>query len=169
MKYGSVHQLLERLKKKAGINKPVNPHALRHASVTYFSKYLNDSLLKKRFGWVKDTDMLAIYEHLDGKDLDEAILKLQGIKQEEIKEIKQVETKVCPNCGQTNNILSQFCSKCTMPLDLKSVIELDETRRKLDEFMFEMLKRIAEKYPSIKRDFKQLVKEKGLEDIFNNR
>jgi len=166
MSYGNVRHLLLQLKKKAGINKPVNPHAFRHASVTYFSKLLPDSLLKKRFGWVKDTDMLAIYEHLDGKDLDEAILKLHGIKQEEVKEIKTVSTKVCPNCGQSNNILAQFCNKCTMPLDLKSVIELDETRRKLDEFMFEMLKRIAEKYPSIKRDFKQLVKEKGLEHLF---
>ncbi|MFH8108117.1 MAG: hypothetical protein QXJ25_03780, partial [Candidatus Aenigmatarchaeota archaeon] len=99
-------------------------------------------------------------------DLDEAILKLHGIKKEEIKEIKEVENKICPNCGQANNILSQFCSKCTMPLDLKSVIEIDETRRKLDEFMFEMLKRIAEKYPSIKKEFKELIKEKGIENFF---
>jgi hypothetical protein len=32
--------------------------------------------------------------------------------------------------------------------------------------MLEMLKRIAEKYPSIKKDFKELVKEKGLEELF---
>jgi integrase/ribosomal protein L40E len=166
MSYGNVRKLLLDLKKKAGINKPVNPHAFRHASVTYFSKYLPDSLLKKKFGWVRDTDMLAIYEHLDGKDLDEALLKLHGLKQEEIKESKQLDKKVCPRCGHENSILSQFCSKCSMPLDLKSVIELDETRRKLDEFMLEMLKRIAEKYPSIKKDFRELVKEKGLENLF---
>jgi len=166
MSYGNVRKLLLELKKKAGINKPVNPHAFRHASVTYFSKLLPDSLLKKKFGWVRDTDMLAVYEHLDGKDLDEALLKLHGLKQEEIKESKQLDKKVCPRCGHENNILSQFCSKCTMPLDLKVVIELDETRRKLDEFMLEMLKRIAEKYPSIKKDFKELVKEKGLEELF---
>jgi ribosomal protein L40E len=166
MSYGNVRKLLLDLKKKAGINKPVNPHAFRHASVTYFSKYLPDSLLKKKFGWVRDTDMLAIYEHLDGKDLDEALLKLHGLKQEEIKESKQLDKKVCPRCGHENNILSQFCSKCSMPLDLKTVIELDETRRKLDEFMLEMLKRIAEKYPSIKKDFRELIKEKGLEDLF---
>jgi hypothetical protein len=29
-----------------------------------------------------------------------------------------------------------------------------------------MLKRMSEKYPRIKRDFKQLVKEKNLEEIF---
>jgi integrase/ribosomal protein L40E len=166
MSYGNVRKLLLELKKKAGINKPVNPHAFRHASVTYFSKFLPDSLLKKKFGWVRDTDMLAVYEHLDGKDLDEALLKLHGLKQEEIKESKQLDKKVCPRCGHENSILSQFCSKCTMPLDLKAVIELDETRRKLDEFMLEMLKRIAEKYPSIKKDFRELVKEKNLEDLF---
>jgi integrase len=166
MSYGNVRKLLLDLKKKAGINKPVNPHAFRHASVTYFSKYLPDALLKKKFGWVRDTDMLAIYEHLDEKDLDEALLKLHGLKKEEIRESKQLDKKVCPRCGHENSILSQFCSKCTMPLDFKTVIELDETRRKLDEFMLEMLKRIAEKYPSIKKDFKELVKEKRLEDIF---
>ncbi len=151
MSYGNVRKLLSQLKKKAGIDKPVNPHAFRHASVTYFSKHLPEQLLKKKFGWVKDTDMLAVYEHLNSRDLDEAILKIHGIKQEEIKEIKQVETKVCPNCGQVNSILAQFCIKCTMPLDLKSIIELDEKRKKLDEFMFEMLKRIAEKYPVLKK------------------
>jgi integrase len=50
MSYGNVRKLLLDLKKKAGINKPVNPHAFRHASVTYFSKYLSNALLKKKFG-----------------------------------------------------------------------------------------------------------------------
>jgi hypothetical protein len=35
-------------------------------------------------------------------------------------------------------------------------------RRKFDEFIFEMLKRIAEKFPQIKKEFRQLVKEKIL-------
>jgi hypothetical protein len=34
--------------------------------------------------------------------------------------------------------------------------------------IFEMLKRTAEKYPKIKRDFKRLVKEMNLENLFVN-
>ena len=51
-------------------------------------------------------------------------------------------------------------------MDIKTIIEVDEERRKLDEFMFEMLKRIAEEFPQIKKEFRQLVKEKNIEEMF---
>ncbi|MEM2661612.1 MAG: hypothetical protein QXS74_09865 [Nitrososphaeria archaeon] len=113
--------------------------------------------------------MAATYVHLSGKDIDDALLKLHGFKPEENKELGKISVKTCSKCNEDNSILSQFCKKCGFPLDTKSIMEIDENRRKLDEFMFEMFKRMAKKYPEIKRDFKQLVKEKNLEDIFANR
>ncbi|MEM5802945.1 MAG: tyrosine-type recombinase/integrase, partial [Candidatus Aenigmatarchaeota archaeon] len=164
MNYSTVRFLLYNIAKRAGITKPVNPHAFRHASATYFCKQLPEALLKMKFGWVMNSDMPAVYLHLDNKDLDEALLKMHGLKAEEIKEVKQISTKICPKCSEENNILSQFCKKCDFPLDAKAVIELDEIRRRFDEFLFEALKIVAESNPKIKKQFTKLIKEKGIEN-----
>jgi ribosomal protein L40E len=96
------------------------------------------------------------------------LLKIHGLKPEENKELRNIYIKICPKCNENNSILSQFCKKRGFPLDAKAVVEIDERRRKLDEFMFEMLKRIAIKYPKIKKDFKKLVKETGIENLLVN-
>jgi len=166
LSYTTVSLLLKSLAKKVGITKPVNPHAFRHARATHLAKFLTEQQLKVYFGWSGSSRMASTYVHLSGKDVDEALLKLHGLKPKENGETKNISVKVCHKCGESNNVLSQFCKKCGFPLDLKTVTEICETRKKLDEFMFEMLKRIAEKYPEIKKDFKQLVKEKGIEDLF---
>jgi len=42
--------------------------------------------MKELFGWTKDSKMASIYTHLSGKDVGEVLLKLHGVKIEEIKE-----------------------------------------------------------------------------------
>jgi 2-hydroxy-3-keto-5-methylthiopentenyl-1-phosphate phosphatase len=54
-----------------------------------------------------------------------------------------------------------------MPLDLKTALMYDEIRRNFDEFIFEMLKRLAERDPLIKKEFMQLIKEKRIENLFS--
>jgi ribosomal protein L40E len=122
--------------------------------------------MKEYFGWVQDSKMASVYYHLAGKDVDEALLKMHGLKPKEEKELKPISIKVCEKCQQVNSILAQFCRNCGMPLDLKTALMYDEIRRSFDEFIFEMLKRLAEKDPKIKKEFVQLIKEKGIENIF---
>jgi ribosomal protein L40E len=165
LSYNSIRFIIEKLAKKAGITKRVNPHSFRHQSYT-LSKQVNRAAVESLFGWCGDSRMASTYVHLSGKDIDDALLKLHGFKPEENKELKNISVKTCPKCNENNSILSQFCKKCGFPLDTKTVVKVDKNRRKLDEFVFEMLKRMSEKYPRIKRDFKQLVKEKNLEEIF---
>jgi site-specific recombinase XerD/ribosomal protein L40E len=166
LSYNSIRFVIEKAAKMAGIAKAVNPHSFRHARATYLASKLTEQQLKVYFGWCGDSRMASTYVHLSGKDIDDALLKLHGFKPEENKELKNISIKTCPKCNENNSILSQFCKKCGFPLDTKTMLEIDENRRKLDEFMFEMFKRMSEKYPRIKRDFKQLVKEKNLEEIF---
>jgi integrase/ribosomal protein L40E len=164
--YIGIETLLKKLKIKSGISKAVNPHAFRHARATHLAKYLPEAIMKEYFGWVQDSKMASVYYHLAGKDVDEALLKMHGLKPKEEKELKPISIKVCEKCQQVNSILAQFCRNCGMPLDLKTALMYDETRRSFDEFIFEMLKRLAEKDPKIKKEFVQLIKEKGIENIF---
>jgi len=111
-----VNQILKNLAKKAGITKPVHPHAFRHARATHLAKHLPEAVMKKYFGWTMDSKMASIYYHLSGRDVDEALLKVYGYEPK--KEDKSVPLRICPHCGEANTFLSHFCRKCNSPLDL---------------------------------------------------
>jgi ribosomal protein L40E len=94
--------------------------------------------------------MASVYNHLSGKDVDEALLKLHGIKIEEIKEEK-AGVKLCQRCGGANSILTHFCKRCNAPLDFKLILEVEEQKRKLNEFLRDFLVYYAEKDPKFKK------------------
>jgi len=167
LRYNTVNYLLKYLAKKVGITKRVNPHSFRHARATHLANKLTEQQLKVYFGWCGSSKMASTYVHLSGKDIDDALLKLHGFKPGDNKELKNISVKTCFKCNESNSVLSQFCKKCGFPLDTTAMIEIDETRRKIDEFMFEMFRILATKYPTIKKDLRKLVKEKNLEYIFS--
>jgi len=162
----TVNNLLKKLAKECNISKPVHPHAFRHARATHLAKHLPDAVLKKFFGWTQDSRMASVYFHLSGKDTDEALLKMYGIKVEEKKEEKK-GIKICPRCGEVNNVLSHFCKKCGNPLDIKVAIELEEKRREFEEFLAEFLEYYAEKNPEFKKFFVEFVKKRRAFDFFH--
>ncbi len=85
--------MLKDATKKADISKREHAHAFRHARATHLAKVFPEAVMKQMFGWTNDSDMAAVYYHLSGKDVDEALLKLYGIKIENTEEIKS-ETKI---------------------------------------------------------------------------
>lgn len=138
----TVNKNIRELAKKCNISKPVNPHAFRHARATHLAKHLPEAVMKQMFGWTNDSNMASVYFHLSGKDVDEALLKLHGLKVEEIPN-SNVGIRICQNCGENNQILSHFCNKCNSPLDLKFMLEMDSKRREFDDFMKEFLQYYA--------------------------
>ena len=76
----TAHIHLTRLAKKAGINKKVHPHMLRHTRLTELATKLTEQELKIVAGWKLDSKMPAIYVHLSGRDAEKALLKAEGIK-----------------------------------------------------------------------------------------
>jgi len=164
LSYASISSMLRRSKRKSGITKKVNPHAFRHARATRLSKNLSEAVMKEHFGWTQSSKMAAVYNHLSGKDVDEALLKLRGFKPKK-GEVKSITTKNCLKCGEINSILSQFCKKCNSPLDLKVAIEIDKTRKEFDDFVKDFLIVLANKNKSTKKLFVKMVKERGLEDL----
>lgn len=79
LRYDAIRMRLKKIAKKARINKKVHPHLFRHSRCTYMANYLTEAQMNLYFGWVQGSDMPAVYVHLSGRDVDDAILKANGV------------------------------------------------------------------------------------------
>jgi site-specific recombinase XerD len=79
MQYGAIRMQLNKIAKKAGIHKKIHPHLFRHSRCTYMANYLTEAQMDAYFGWVQGSDMPSIYVHLSGRDIDDAVLKANGV------------------------------------------------------------------------------------------
>lgn len=111
---GTANYMLREVAATAGITKKVNPHAFRHAAATKLAQHLTEQQMKIYLGWAKGSDMPAIYVHLSGKDVDDAILKMNGQEPEDVPEV-MVPGK-CPRCKEMNHHSAPTCWKCGFPL-----------------------------------------------------
>lgn len=121
---------MRRIAEKAHIHKRINPHMFRHARCTHLAEHLTEQQLKSYVGWTAGSDMAKIYVHLSGKDVDNAILRMNGI---EIDDTHTDGLKIgrCPRCKDLNPETSLFCGKCGMPLK-------DEIKQKINADMAEI-------------------------------
>jgi hypothetical protein len=69
--------------------------------------------------------MAAIYVHLSGRDVDNALLRMHGIVTEDTKDV-QMSPKQCTRCSTMNSPTTKFCSKCGLALDIKAALEIEE-------------------------------------------
>jgi integrase/recombinase XerD len=84
MRYDAIRMRLNKIAKKAGINKKIHPHLFRHSRCTYMANYLTEAQMNAYFGWVQGSDMPSIYVHLSGRDIDDAVLKANGVREKVI-------------------------------------------------------------------------------------
>ena len=68
--------------------------------------------------------MAAVYVHLSGKDMDDSILKMHGIKIDDTIADTLTVGK-CPRCHDINDKKASFCSKCGMPLNQEVARQFD--------------------------------------------
>jgi integrase len=99
------------------LNKRIHPHQLRHTRATQLSRYLTDRELKIFGGW-KRTQMLEVYSHLSGRDVDEKMLALHGIKIKQEDTMSTLTTRFCQDqaCKAENSPMAIYCQKCGRPL-----------------------------------------------------
>ena len=88
--------------------------------------------MKQYFGWVQSSDMASVYVHLSGRDVDKALLALNGIAVNDDEKQERFRAKACPRCKLKNSPDSKFCNACELALDLETAIELDQARVKID-------------------------------------
>jgi ribosomal protein L40E len=93
--------------------------------------------MKEYLGWVGDSRMASTYVHLSGRNIHNALLKLNGIKTEDEvnSEEHTLRIKTCLRCQEQNSPASGFCSRCGCPLDVKTAMQLHEEESKTDNIM----------------------------------
>jgi len=142
--------------KRAGITKRIYPHLFRHTRATHLAKSLTEQELKVYFGWTRTSNMAGIYVHLSGKDIDDKILQINGIKQKDGTDVPKIPIIKCWSCGTINSIGNRFCSKCDSPITEKDITEL----QRMNELKSAMLPRLIQLYKDGEID-----KEKFIETI----
>jgi integrase len=139
--YEGARALLHRLAKKTGFGKRLYTHLMRHTRATELANILTEAQMKEHLGWVQDSDMPSVYVHLSGRDVDNALLKAQGIMLNQEGKVKLALTlEKCPRCGKESNSDAQFCPSCGVVLDLKASVKLEEERMNADRIMDMLMK-----------------------------
>ena len=142
MGYRYINKLLRKTAKKAGINKPVNPHHFRHSRASELAQKLTESQLCEYLGWVQGSGQASTYVHLSGKNLDDAILKMHGLMKDD-ETVKRFSPIECPRCKTVNDPSNKFCSQCGLGLDERTMIEFDKQKEKAAQegFIMQQLKK----------------------------
>jgi integrase/recombinase XerD len=139
--YRGLADILKRIALQAGIKKRIYPHLFRHSRATHLANHLTEAQLKQHFGWVQGSDMASTYVHLSGRDVDKALLELNGISVEKAGKEPTFRAILCPRCKNRNSPESNFCNSCGLALDLKAAMELDEIVTWEDKMMDQLTKR----------------------------
>lgn len=126
MTYSAIRKLLERLFEKAGVKKRSKPHNFRHSRATHLASHLTEFQMNQHFGWKQGSTMPSVYVHLSGKNTDDALLRLHGIKQDSAENKPAFQAKPCPRCERVNPADFTYCGRCGAALDLKAAMEHEE-------------------------------------------
>lgn len=114
--YHHVQRLVHTLEKTSGVDKRLNPHIFRHSRATHYANKLTEQQLKVFFGWSGDSRMASTYVHLSGSDIDDAVMKANGMVERKVEETKP-QVKKCQRCQKINELTSKYCVVCGLPLD----------------------------------------------------
>ena len=84
--------------------------------------------------------MASIYVHLSGRDVDNAILEINGLKPKEGITDNPLRTVDCPRCQKQNDAASELCNSCGMVLNEKEAFNLKEIEKdqEFKQFLQEM-------------------------------
>jgi len=129
MNYRNIAKTVKKYFKLAGVKKKCNPHFFRHSRATFMANHLTEFQMNQYFGWKQGSDMPATYVHLSGKDVDNAIFTMNGIKVKDKKEESQLTSRICPYCKSINTFNSVNCRTCYKVIDQK--VKIVEKRREV--------------------------------------
>ena len=77
--------------------------------------------------------MPATYVHLSGRDVDDAILKMRGLKSKEEEVKSTLAPKKCPRCDLVNKATGKFCNRCGAILDVQTAVAMQDEIEGLDD------------------------------------
>ncbi|MGV8085455.1 MAG: tyrosine-type recombinase/integrase [Candidatus Bilamarchaeum sp.] len=122
-RYEYAGRIIKKLAAKAGIQKRVHPHLFRHSRATVLANKLTEAQMKEYFGWVQGSNMAATYVHLSGRDVDNAILGLHGVRSNKGEDQEKFKTIDCPRCSHSSSPGSKFCNRCGYSFNTNGEVE----------------------------------------------
>lgn len=127
--YPTLQHVVRKYSRAVGLPRDVTPHSFRHSRATHLATILTEAQMKEFFGWEKNSTMPGVYVHLSGRDTDKTLLEAHGIDIDEGKteeEKNPLNPVPCPRCRTENPPGFRFCGKCSMVLDTKTAVEVEE-------------------------------------------
>jgi len=135
MSYPALAKVLKVAARRSGLKKRITPHKLRHSRATFLASKLTEAQMNALFGWKQGSEMPSTYVHLSGRDVDQAILGIYGLRREAKEKPSELSPKECPRCRQPNPPTNRFCFRCGMALDMETVVEIEQKRKRADDIM----------------------------------
>jgi site-specific recombinase XerD len=117
MTYEGIRKVLIETFQKAGIKKRCNPYIFRHSRASQLARHLTEFQMNSYFGWIQGSRMPSLYVHISGKDLDEDILRINGLKPGEKPIAYKPQLRACPRCREINSPTALYCCKCAEIVD----------------------------------------------------
>lgn len=100
--YQGIYKIVRRLGERA-LRRTIFPHGFRHTAATEDVKKFTDREMMIRYGWNR-AEMVGVYAHLSGRDVDEKDLYLHGLND-----------RRCPQCHGNISLTAKFCENCGQP------------------------------------------------------
>ena len=114
-----IDEILHRIQKNSGLKINLHAHLLRHNSATRCAaKGFNESMMRDRYGWKKNSAMPSKYIHLTQVDSDNKIKQILGIAEEKTEDLSVLQPKICGNCDYENVPTNIVCGRCGMKLNI---------------------------------------------------
>jgi len=148
----AARQQLKRIAERADVDKPVKPHAFRHAAITRMVREgYSRSQIEHRVHWTLDSDMWETYEHVTGEEHTEDIFRSAGLIEDDDGPDKV--RKACGNCNQPLAPHHEFCPNCGRPASPGAAETVDDAKDTVLDSLVE------ETNPATRRELKALLAE----------
>ena len=82
LEYQGIYKIVHRIGYQS-LHRNIYPHGFRHTAATRDAKSYTDREMMIRYGWSRP-DMVTVYAHLTGRDVDEKDLFLHGFRTQEV-------------------------------------------------------------------------------------
>lgn len=158
LEYMGAKRIIERCLERAKLSHlPSNPHHFRHSRATINANWMTETQMCLYFGWTLGSDQVSTYVHASGRDADKAILRMNGLEQEEKVDLPN-KPKTCPICKTVNESIASFCCNCGKPLTLKIALESEERIKEETDKSIKLLMEVF-KDPELLQSFEKFKRE----------
>ena len=148
---------LQKVAKRVGIKKRVNPHSWRHAAATRLSEHMSDAQLKKHLGWTQGSNMTQVYVH--DPDTTNAVLRMYGIERSMAHD-EELKVSRCPRCKEICPSTALYCSRCGLVLDQAAKERIENDASEADLLLFKIASQNPNFYETLAAEMKRISTEK---------